>query len=38
MFSEVLILMDVPVLANKQELIYMSPVQTQVAVWKPCWE
>ena len=30
--------MDMPVLADKQELIYISSVQTQDVVWKTCWE
>ena len=30
--------MDVPVLANQQELIYISSVWTQDVIWKTYWE
>ena len=30
--------MDVPVLANQQELIYTTSVRTQDVVWKTYWE
>ena len=30
--------MDVPVLADQQELIYISSVQTQDVVWRTRWE
>ena len=30
--------MDVPVLADQQELIYISSVRTQDVVWKTCQE
>ena len=30
--------MDVPMLANQQELTYNRSVQTQDVVWKTCWE
>ena len=30
--------MDVPVLADQQEVIYISSVQTQDLIWKTYWE
>ena len=38
MFSNGPLYMDVPVLAKQQELIYVSSVQTQDAIWKICRE
>ena len=31
-------LMKMPVLADQQELIYISSLQTLDVVWKTCWE
>ena len=30
--------MDVPVLSNQQELIYINSVWKQDVIWKTCWE